>query len=405
MEKEQVYYSISQINEYIKALFDNTVTLKNIYLKGEISNYKGRNKSGHIYFTLKDEKCSINAVLFKYDTFSLNFEPKNGDEVLVCGSISSYPPSGTYQIICKNISLFGVGDSYLKKELLKKKLFQERIFNIEHKKKIPSYPKNIGIITGKNSAAALDFEFNLKRRFPLVEVTIIPSLVQGENAVDDLIKNLSAADNKYDLLIIGRGGGASEDLSAFDDERLVRCIYNLNSPIISAVGHEINQTLCDLVADKFASTPTGAAEIAVPNIEDILYDLTQIKSYLDSLISGKISTLENKLLKIKSLKYFQNMESIYDSYNDKLISLKQLLNVKIENLLSKVEKRLDYQKRSLELLNPNNILNKGYSIVTNQKGEVVNSITQVNDDDLLSIKLSNGRVISKVVSKEEEYAK
>lgn len=405
MEKEQVYYSISQINEYIKALFDNTVTLKNIYLKGEISNYKGRNKSGHIYFTLKDEKCSINAVLFKYDTFSLNFEPKNGDEVLVCGSISSYSPSGTYQIICKNISLFGVGDSYLKKELLKKKLFQEGIFNIEHKKKIPSYPKNIGIITGKNSAAALDFEFNLKRRFPLVEVTIIPSLVQGENAVDDLIKNLNAADNKYDLLIIGRGGGASEDLSAFDDERLVRCIYNLNSPIISAVGHEINQTLCDLVADKFASTPTGAAEKAVPNIEDILYDLTQIKSYLDSLITGKISTLENKLLKIKSLKYFQTIESIYDSYNDKLISLKQLLNVKIENLLSKVEKRLDYQKRSLELLNPNNILNKGYSIVTNRNGEVVNSVSQVNDDDLLSIKLSNGKVISKVVSKEDEYAK
>ena len=199
-------------------------------------------------------------------------------------------------------------------------------------------------------------------------------------------------------------------MSAFDDERLVRCIYNLNSPIISAVGHEINQTLCDLAADKFASTPTGAAEIAVPNIEDILYDLTQIKSYLDSLITGKISTLENKLLKIKSLKYFQNMESIYDSYNDKLISLKQLslkqlLNVKIENLLSKVEKRLDYQKRSLELLNPNNILNKGYSIVTNQNGEVVNSVSQVNDDDLLSIKLSDGKVISKVVSKEDEYAK
>lgn len=405
MEKEQVYYSISQINEYIKVLFDNTATLKNIYLKGEISNYKGRNKSGHIYFTLKDEKCSINAVLFKYDTFSLNFEPKNGDEVLVCGSISSYPPSGTYQIICKNISLFGVGDSYLKKELLKKKLFQEGIFNIEHKKKIPSYPKNIGIITGKNSAAALDFEFNLKRRFPLVEVTIIPSLVQGENAVEDLIKNLNAADNKYDLLIIGRGGGASEDLSAFDDERLVRCIYNLNSSIISAVGHEINQTLCDLVADKFASTPTGAAEIAVPNIEDILFDLTQIKNYLDSLINGKISTLENKLLRIKSIKYFQNMESIYDSYNNKLISLKQLLNVKIENLLSKAEKKLDYQKRSLELLNPNNILNKGYSIVTNQNGKVVNSVSQVNKDDLLNIKLSNGRVISKVVSKEDEYAK
>ncbi len=402
MEKELVYYSISQVNEYIKVLFDNTITLKNIYLKGEISNYKGRNKSGHIYFTLKDDKCSINAVLFKYDTFSLDFEPKNGDEVLVLGSISSYPPSGTYQIICKNVSLFGVGDSYLKKELLKKKLFQEGIFNIEHKKQIPSYPINIGIITGKNSAAALDFEFNLKRRFPLANVTIIPSLVQGENAAQDLIKNLTLADEKsYDLLIIGRGGGASEDLSAFDDESLVRCIYNLKTPIISAVGHEINQTLCDLVADKYASTPTGAAEIAVPNIEDVLYDLSQTKNYLESLINSKITNLENRILKIKNLKYFQNIEGIYETYSNKISSLKDLLNLKISNYLDNFQKKIDLEKRSLELLNPNNLLKKGYSIVTDKDGRVVSSLDNVNIDDSLNIKISDGKILTKVVSKEK----
>lgn len=402
MEKELVYYSISQVNEYIKVLFDNTITLKNIYLKGEISNYKGRNKSGHIYFTLKDDKCSINAVLFKYDTFSLDFEPKNGDEVLVLGSISSYPPSGTYQIICKNVSLFGVGDSYLKKELLKKKLFQEGIFNIEHKKQIPSCPINIGIITGKNSAAALDFEFNLKRRFPLANVTIIPSLVQGENAAQDLIKNLTLADEKsYDLLIIGRGGGASEDLSAFDDEGLVRCIYNLKTPIISAVGHEINQTLCDLVADKYASTPTGAAEIAVPNIEDVLYDLSQTKNYLESLINSKITNLENRILKIKNLKYFQNIEGIYETYSNKISSLKDLLNLKISNYLDNFQKKIDLEKRSLELLNPNNLLKKGYSIVTDKDGRVVSSLDNVNIDDSLNIKISDGKILTKVVSKEK----
>ena len=402
MEKELVYYSISQVNEYIKVLFDNTITLKNIYLKGEISNYKGRNKSGHIYFTLKDDKCSINAVLFKYDTFSLDFEPKNGDEVLVLGSISSYPPSGTYQIICKNVSLFGVGDSYLKKELLKKKLFQEGIFNIEHKKQIPSYPINIGIITGKNSAAALDFEFNLKRRFPLANVTIIPSLVQGENAAQDLIKNLTLADEKsYDLLIIGRGGGASEDLSAFDDEGLVRCIYNLKTPIISAVGHEINQTLCDLVADKYASTPTGAAEIAVPNIEDVLYDLSQTKNYLESLINSKITNLENRILKIKNLKYFQNIEGIYETYSNKISSLKDLLNLKISSYLDNFQKKIDLEKRSLELLNPNNLLKKGYSIVTDKDGRVVSSLDNVNIDDSLNIKISDGKILTKVVSKEK----
>ena len=304
MEKEVVYYSISQINEYIKVLFDNTITLKGIYLKGEISNYKGRNKSGHIYFTLKDDKSSLNAVLFKYDSFSLNFEPKNGDEVLVYGSISSYPPSGTYQIICKSITPYGVGASFLKKEALKQKLFKEGIFDSEHKKKIPAFPMKIGIITAKNSAAALDFDFNIKRRFPLVETIFYFSLVQGENAAADLIKNLTKADNdNLDLLIIGRGGGASEDLSAFDDENLVRCIYNLKTPIISAVGHEINQSLCDLVSDKYASTPTGAAEMAVPDVEDILTDLRQQKSYLDSLLMSKIAVLENKILSIKPRKY------------------------------------------------------------------------------------------------------
>ena len=401
MEKEAIYYSISQINEYIKVLFDNTATLKNIYLKGEISNYRGRNKTGHIYFTLKDEKCSLNAVLFKYDSFSLDFEPKNGDEVLVFGSISSYPPSGTYQIICKNISLFGIGDSYLKKELLKKKLFQEGVFNSEHKKSLPLYPSKIAVITGKNSAAALDFEFNLKRRFPLVDVIIISSLVQGENAAKDLIKNLKEADdNNYDLLIIGRGGGASEDLSSFDDEELVRCIYDLKTPIISAVGHEINQTLCDLVADKYASTPTGAAEIAVPDVDDILYDVNQQKNYLDSLINGKVTQLENKLLNLKNRKYFLNIDSIYDNYYEKLNNLSKILNLKINNYIINLESKLSYEKRSLTILNPENILSKGYSIVKNEKGEVVNSITKVNSGDKIVIKFSDGHVNSVVTSKE-----
>lgn len=402
MEKEAIYYSISQINEYIKLLFDNTTTLKNIYLKGEISNYRGRNKAGHIYFNLKDEKCSLNAVLFKYDSFSLDFEPKNGDEVLVFGSISSYPPSGTYQIICKNISLFGIGDSYLKKELLKKKLFQEGIFNSEHKKSLPLYPSKIAVITGKNSAAALDFEFNLKRRFPLVDVTIISSLVQGENAAKDLIKNLKEADdNNYDLLIIGRGGGASEDLSAFDDEELVRCIYDLKTSIISAVGHEINQTLCDLVADKYASTPTGAAEIAVPDVDDILYDVNQQKNYLDSLINGKVTQLENKLLNLKNRKYFLNIDSIYDNYFEKLNNLSKMLNLKINNYIINLESKLSYEKRSLMILNPENILSKGYSIVKNEKGEVVNSATKVNSGDKIVIKFSDGHVNSVVTSKEK----
>ena len=215
------------------------------------------------------------------------------------------------------------------------------------------------------------------------------------------IKNLKEADdNNYDLLIIGRGGGASEDLSAFDDEELVRCIYDLKTPIISAVGHEINQTLCDLVADKYASTPTGAAEIAVPDVDDILYDVNQQKNYLDSLINGKVTQLENKLLNLKNRKYFLNIDSIYDNYFEKLNNLSKMLNLKINNYIINLESKLSYEKRSLTILNPENILSKGYSIVKNEKGEVVNSITKVNSGDKIVIKFSDGHVNSVVTSKE-----
>ena len=400
MEKETVYYSISQINEYIKLLFDNTITLKNIYLKGEISNYKGRNKSGHIYFTLKDEKSSLSAVMFKYDSLSLEFEPKNGDEVLVLGSISSYPPSGTYQIICKKISQFGLGESFLKKEQLKKKLFQEGLFNSEHKKKLPVYPMKIAVITGKNSAAALDFEFNLKRRFPLVEVIVFPSLVQGENAASDLIKNLKKADeSNFDLLIIGRGGGASEDLNAFDDENLVRTIYDLNTPIISAVGHEINKTLCDLVADKYASTPTGAAEIAVPNIDDVLNDIYQQKNYLDSIINSYLMRIENKILNFKNLKYFQNISEIYTNKENKIKNIKISINHRIDQIISENNYKISNLKTKLSLLNPNNILEKGYTIVTDANGKVL-IFKDIKIGEDIHVKFSDGKIKANVKEKE-----
>lgn len=400
MEKETVYYSISQINESIKLLFDNTITLKNIYLKGEISNYKGRNKSGHIYFTLKDEKSSLSAVMFKYDSLSLEFEPKNGDEVLVLGSISSYPPSGTYQIICKKISQFGLGESFLKKEQLKKKLFQEGLFNSEHKKELPVYPMKIAVITGKNSAAALDFEFNLKRRFPLVEVIVFPSLVQGENAASDLIKNLKKADeSNFDLLIIGRGGGASEDLNAFDDENLVRTIYDLNTPIISAVGHEINKTLCDLVADKYASTPTGAAEIAVPNIDDVLNDINQQKNYLDSIINSYLMRIENKILNFKNLKYFQNISEIYTNKENKIKNIKISINHRIDQIISENNYKISNLKTKLSLLNPNNILEKGYTIVTDANGKVLN-FKDIKIGENIHVKFSDGKIKANVKEKE-----
>ena len=280
--------SISEVNEYIKEIFDNSLGLQNIILRGEISNFNGVNRSGHIYFTLKDDKSSIKAVIFKYDVQFLDFDPKDGDNVFAIGSISSYPPNGTYQIIIKRMMSNGDGDILLKKELLRKKLDKEGLFDADHKLPLPKFPIRIAVITGLNSAAAKDIEVNILRRFPLCTITQFNSLVQGQEAAKDLINqiNLSSESNP-DLIIIARGGGSIEDLSAFDDEDLVRTIYICKIPIISAVGHEINKTFCDFVADGYASTPTGAAELAVPDCIDILEEIKQDKYLIDSVVSFK----------------------------------------------------------------------------------------------------------------------
>ena len=390
------YYSISQINETIKLLFDNFDPFKNIYLRGEISNFKGANRSGHLYFTLKDEKSSINAIIFKFDAMHLKFTQKNGDEVIVKGSISSYPPSGTYQIICKSMDLFGAGQLLLKREELKQKLYKEGLFNPEHKLSLPKYPHKIAIITGKNSAAAIDFKFNIERRFPLCETYLFYSLVQGGNAPQDLIKNLNEAINiEPDVILIGRGGGASEDLYAFDDENLVRAIYDCKIPVISAVGHQINQTLCDLVADEYASTPTGAAEKAVPDIEEILSDLDYLENYLSTEISRKISSIEKELKGISESKYFNNVINLFNSYSDKVI----LLNDKIKNfMINKINlssTNVEFLNNHLEALNPNNVLAKGYSIIY-KDGNVISDVTKLKEDDDISIKSKNGNIVAKV---------
>ena len=394
--ENKTYYSISQINEFIKLLFDNTEPFKDICLTGEISNFKGANRSGHLYFTLKDEKSSINAVLFKFDALRLKFTPKNGDEVIVRGSISSYPPSGTYQIICKSIESFGIGQLLLKKEELKKKLFAEGLFDEEHKKSLPKFPKKIAIITGKNSAAAIDFKFNIERRYPICEIILFYSLVQGENAPKDLIRNLfEAVSVSPDIILIGRGGGASEDLNAFDDENLVREIYNCKIPIISAVGHQINQTLCDLVADKYASTPTGAAELAVPDINEIIEDLKYMDNFISSEINRKINTCEREIKYISESKYFVNVLNLFDSYKDRINIIEEKIENQIKNKVISKEKELKYIENHLESLNPNNILSKGYSIIY-KDGKAISDITELKKEDNINIKIKGGEVAAKI---------
>jgi len=390
------FYSIFEINDYIKSLFDNTLTLQNIGLIGEVSNFKGVNRSGHYYFTLKDEKSSINAVIFKYDALKMDFNINNGDQVLVIGSVSSYAVSGAYQIIIKKVIEYGEGSILLKKEKLKKKLENMGIFDKNHKKSLSYLPRNICVITGKNSAAEKDFAFNLSRRNPLSNVVFKYAKVQGKEAKDDIIKTLNEADSKnYDLIILGRGGGASEDLSVFDEEDLVMAIYNLNTPIITAIGHEINLSLSDLASDKYASTPTGACEVAVPDINEIIEELEHFKDLLKQSLKYKISILENKVNEIKSKKCFISIENYYSNFIIKLENYKKLLILNYANYLKLKEHKLNELELKLKNNNINEAFNKGFVLVYKDK-KLIKSKKELGNHDEIEIIFKDGSVKAKV---------
>lgn len=386
LNSDKYIFSVSELNSIIKELFDNTPFFKKLTLKGELSNYKGKNISGHLYFSLKDNESTIKCVMFKYDTFSLTSDFKDGDEVILEGSLSSYVPSGTYQFIVKKMNKEGEGDILLKKKELIERLEKEGLFDISRKKNILVYPKNIGIIVGKNSAASKDLEFNLTRRRPLSNISFYYSLVQGENASINIIKRLLEADNdNNDVLILARGGGSNEDLNAFDDEMLVRTIVSLKTPLISAIGHEINKSICDLVSDRYASTPTGAAEIAVRNKEEVLLDLKQYQSLFKKLISNKIKDDENRLLNIKTNKKLQNLESLYEGYELKLNNLKKNLDILYIKSLKEKEMNIKNLNSLIEAYNPKNILEKGFVIIKDENNKIIKESKNLLDNSINTI--------------------
>ena len=274
------YITVTQLTKYIKYKIDNDVNLDTVYLKGEISNFKAHTR-GHFYFTIKDENSRINAVMFSSSASKIKFVPTDGMKILVTGKISVYEATGGYQIYVNEMLEDGVGNLYIAFEQLKKKLEQEGLFDPAKKKKIPKIPTTIGIITAPTGAAIKDILSTIKRRWPLAKTILFPSLVQGEEAASDIVRNINIAkDYDLDVLIIGRGGGSIEDLWPFNEEIVARAIYDLDIPTISAVGHEIDFTIADFVADLRAPTPTGAAEMAVPNINDVINYLKQLDDTL-----------------------------------------------------------------------------------------------------------------------------
>ncbi len=390
-----IYLSVTDLNNYIKDIVDKDRFLSYVTIKGEISNLKFHTR-GHLYFSLKDETSKINAVMFNYTKYNLPFTPKDGMKVNVKGKVSVFVGGGSYQITVTSMEEDGVGNLYILFEELKKKLSLEGLFDESHKKKLPRIPKKIGVITAPTGAAVRDIITTINRRFPLAEIILFPSLVQGDGAKENIVKMLSIADKSdVDVIILGRGGGSIEDLWAFNEEVVARAIYNTNKPIVSAVGHEIDYTISDFVADLRAPTPTAGAELVVPSQLEIIRYLTTYKSRLVSVVTKQLETYQNIVNKYKNNYILTNPLSMYQIEEQKLDNLIEKLNNIIKYNIEKNTNNLENIKTKLELLNPINILDKGYS-VTLVNGKIVKSIKEVNIKDKITTKFKDGVVLSEV---------
>jgi len=389
------YLTISQINEYVKMRIDSDANLKKIYLKGEISNYKNHTR-GHLYFTLKDDNSRLSAVMFQSSAQYLKFTPEDGMNVLVEGRISCYPAQGTYQIYVDKMEMDGLGNLYLEYEKLKKKLTAEGLFSDLYKKPIPKYPSKIGIVTASTGAAIKDILSTIKRRYPICETILFPSLVQGSGAAPDIVKQISKA-QEYDLdvLIVGRGGGSIEDLWAFNEEIVARAIFESKIPVISAVGHEVDFTIADYVADLRAPTPTGAAEMAVPVLTDVKNNIDNLKIRLRENIIKTLNQSELRLNKIKDSFILSNPLAMYEVKEEKLNNYITVLNKYINEILLNKKHLLKLDLNSLKLLNPVNIMEKGYSLVKIDD-KIIKDSKDIKVNDTIDIKLYKGEVIAEV---------
>ncbi|MBR4351355.1 MAG: exodeoxyribonuclease VII large subunit [Bacilli bacterium] len=389
------YITVGALTRYIKYRLDNDPNLQEVCLKGEISNFK-KHTRGHFYFTIKDEESRINAIMFASNASKVNFEIQDGMKVLVKGKVSVFEQTGNYQIYVSEIKEDGIGNLFELYEKLKKDLEKEGLFKPEHKKPIPRIPKRVGVITAPTGAAVRDIMSTINRRYPLCEVILFPSLVQGKDAKDDIVKNIKLADTyNLDVIICGRGGGSIEDLWAFNEEIVARAIYACETPIISAVGHEIDFTIADFVADRRAETPTAAAEMCVPNKTDLISVINQMEKRLNKNILSLIDSNRLKLNKLKESYILKNPMSIYQIKEEKLSNDIDRLNTFIKVVLDKKTIKYDHIVEKLEVLNPLNTLKRGYS-VTKKDNKVISSIKDVKVNDEIRVDIKDGYLISNI---------
>ncbi len=385
------YLSVSAVTQYLKHKFDSDDHLRNVFLKGEISNFKAHT-TGHMYFSIKDETSKINAIMFSSNASKLIFKPTDGVKVLVVGRISVYEATGNYQIYVEEMLEDGVGNLYLAYEKLKEQLAKEGLFDEIHKKPIPKMPKRVGVVTAKTGAAIKDIISTIKRRYPICEIVLFPSLVQGDGAKEDIVKNIKLAENyDIDLLIVGRGGGSIEDLWAFNEEIVARAIFNSSIPIISAVGHEIDFTIADFVADLRAPTPTAAAELAVPNIVDLTNYINNLNIRLNENIYKKVNYTRLVLDTFKNSFILKNPMIMYENKKQNLDIMNERINNIINQKLEKITAKLGNIIEKIELLNPLNVLKRGYSIVYKDE-QVISNSALIKPNDELKLKLYKGTI-------------
>lgn len=385
--------TVTQVNTYIKALLDESAPLRNIYISGEISNFTHYYRTGHLYFTLKDESSQLKAVMFSSNASRLRFQAENGMKVICRGRISVYSKSGEYQLYVDDMQPDGVGALSLAFEQLKKKLSQEGLFDEAHKKPIPPFPSKIGVATSNIGAAVEDIKNITARRYPLAEIIICPTVVQGENAPADIVRSIKMLDgyDGIDVIILGRGGGSAEDLWAFNSEEVARAVFACETPIVSAVGHETDFTICDFVSDLRAPTPSAAAELVCPDINKLYSDLSVKKNALDFYITNRIETLEQDLCDITQNGAFADAESFFAAYQDNLEVLSERLNDAFSFTIDDKENKFLNASARLEALSPLSVLMRGYCVAS-KNGKAVKSKKDIKKDDELTLRFADGRV-------------
>jgi exodeoxyribonuclease VII large subunit len=391
-------FSVAQITSYIKEILEGAFTT--ICVEGEISNWRP-STSGHVYFTLKDNTAQLKAVMFKGSLYSLKFRPKDGDKVRCTGRISVYEPQGNYQIIVNKMEAAGAGDILMMLEQRKQKLAAEGLFDEDRKKPLPQMPKTIGVVTSPTGAAIRDILQITRRRNKNINVIVLPAVVQGQEAAPSIVKMINIA-NFYrlcDILIVGRGGGSLEDLLPFSEESVVRAVAGSQIPVISAVGHEIDWALCDYAADRRAATPSAAAELAVPLLSDLLQQVTAYKTELYDEICQKI---EKKKLLVKSFdpsSFELRFRSIQQPLLNRFDRAKEGLSEGIMQKIKDLRVKIDSCKTILENASPQTIFNRGYSMVTDEKGNIVRSSAQVSAGSIVNITPAEGSFKAKVEEK------